>query len=264
MPVVATVGGGANIPLVTQQLSERLRAPVVTTPQSQLNVAAGAALTLTWDGLELARAALALAYLGAVAALVRKYAMPVQAIPGFDLGWWSVQDWSAQQAGLLLPVKDGMRVLDACAAPGGKTAHLLEQADVSLLALDSDGERLERVGHNLRRLGLASDKVQLKRGDAARTAQWWDGQPFDAILADVPCTASGIVRRHPDIRWLRRESDIADTARLQSSILDALWSTLQPGGHFLYSTCSIFPARASRCARAWPPARSPAPSPGRT
>lgn len=173
-------------------------------------------------------------------------AMPVQAIPGFDLGWWSVQDWSAQQAGLLLPVKDGMRVLDACAAPGGKTAHLLEQADVSLLALDSDGERLERVGHNLRRLGLASDKVQLKRGDAARTAQWWDGQPFDSILADVPCTASGIVRRHPDIRWLRRESDIADTARLQSSILDALWSTLRPGGHFLYSTCSIFPAEGEQ------------------
>ncbi|ASR91558.1 MULTISPECIES: 16S rRNA (cytosine(967)-C(5))-methyltransferase RsmB [Alcaligenes] len=173
-------------------------------------------------------------------------AMPVQAIPGFDLGWWSVQDWSAQQAGLLLPVQDGMRVLDACAAPGGKTAHLLEQADVSLLALDSDGERLERVGHNLRRLGLESDKVQLKRGDAARPAQWWDGQPFDAILADVPCTASGIVRRHPDIRWLRRESDIADTARLQSSILDALWSTLRPGGHFLYSTCSIFPAEGEQ------------------
>lgn len=173
-------------------------------------------------------------------------ALPVHAIPGFDLGWWSVQDWSAQQAGLLLPLRDGMRVLDACAAPGGKTAHLLEQADLSLLALDSDAERLQRVSQNLRRLGLDGEHVRVAQGNAGRPAQWWDGRPFDAILADVPCTASGIVRRHPDIRWLRRESDVADTARLQSTILDALWSTLRVGGHLLYSTCSIFPAEGQQ------------------
>lgn len=178
-------------------------------------------------------------------------ALPVHAIPGFDLGWWSVQDWSAQQAALLLPLTDGMRVLDACAAPGGKTAHVLELADVRMTALDIDNERLFRVRQNLQRLSLLNDKVELVCADAARTRQWWDGEPYDAILADVPCTASGIVRRHPDVRWLRRESDIRDTAQLQSGILDALWGTLKPGGYLLYSTCSIFPEEGELQAQAF-------------
>ena len=166
---------------------------------------------------------------------------PVHELPGFEQGWWSVQDLSAQLAGALLPVSDGMRVLDACAAPGGKTAHLLERADIHLTALDADPKRLERVGENLERLGLFHDNVTLTCADAADAQAWWDGVPYDAILADVPCTASGVVRRHPDIRWLRREDDIARTAALQRRIVDALWATLKPGGHLLYATCSIFP-----------------------
>ena len=174
-------------------------------------------------------------------AIVLSTPRPVHEVPGFDLGWWSVQDLVAQQAALLLPVKPGMRVLDACAAPGGKTAHLLERVDVALLALDADQSRLERVSQNLERLHLSSSSVTLRCADAADLASWWDGQHFDAILADVPCTASGIVRRHPDIRWLRRSADVAKTAALQRRIVDALWSTLKPGGHMLYATCSIFP-----------------------
>lgn len=174
-------------------------------------------------------------------AVVLAEALPVQQLPGFEQGWWSVQDYSAQQAGALLPITDGMRVLDACAAPGGKTAHLLERADISLVALDSDAIRLQRVSQNLERLGLDSDQVQVLAADAADVKQWWDGTAFDAILADVPCTASGIVRRHPDIRWLRRPQDIAATAALQATIADALWLTLKPGGYMLYVTCSIFP-----------------------
>lgn len=166
---------------------------------------------------------------------------PVQDIPGFEQGWWSVQDAAAQQAAALLPLSAGMRVLDACAAPGGKTAHILERADVDLLALDADASRLERVGQNLHRLGLDSSSVTLACADAADLAAWWDGQGFDAVLADVPCTASGVVRRHPDIRWLRREADLARTAALQRRIVDALWGTVNPGGHLLYATCSIFP-----------------------
>ena len=174
-------------------------------------------------------------------AVVLAEALPVQQLPGFEQGWWSVQDYSAQQAGALLPIEDGMHVLDACAAPGGKTAHLLERADISLVALDADATRLQRVPQNLQRLGLDSDQVSILAADAANVEQWWDGKPFDAILADVPCTASGIVRRHPDIRWLRRPQDVAATAALQGSIADALWLTLKPGGYMLYVTCSIFP-----------------------
>lgn len=184
-------------------------------------------------------------------AIVLAEARPVHALPGFEQGWWSVQDLSAQLAGRLLPVADGMRVLDACAAPGGKTAHLLERAGLRLTALDSDPARLARVGENLQRLGLAHDGVTLTCADAADPAAWWDGEPFDAILADVPCTASGVVRRHPDIRWLRREEDIARTAALQRRIVDALWRTLKPGGHLLYATCSIFPEEGERQAAAF-------------
>ena len=130
--------------------------------------------------------------------------------------------------------------------PGGKTAHLLELADIDLLALDADAGRLERVGQNLDRLGLGGDRVRLQAADAADLDAWWDGKPFDAVLADVPCTASGIVRRHPDIRWLRRENDLRRTAALQTRILDALWRTVAPGGRLLYVTCSVFPIEGTR------------------
>lgn len=175
-------------------------------------------------------------------------ARPVQQLPGFAEGWWSVQDAAAQLAAPLLQVRDGMRVLDACAAPGGKTAHLLELADLDLLALDVDAGRLARVDANLARLGLSA---RTQAADVADLAGWWDGRPFDAVLADVPCTASGIVRRHPDIRWLRREGDIANTAALQARIADALWQVVAPGGKLLYATCSIFPAEGVKQAEAF-------------
>jgi 16S rRNA (cytosine967-C5)-methyltransferase len=171
---------------------------------------------------------------------------PVTQLPGFAEGWWSVQDAGAQLAAELLAPAAGMRVLDACSAPGGKTAHLLELADIDLLALDADAGRLARVEQNLERLGLAGGHVRLKAADAADLDSWWDGKPFDAVLADVPCTASGIVRRHPDIRWLRRENDVRRTATLQARILDALWRTVAPGGRLLYVTCSVFPIEGTR------------------
>ncbi|PPE66354.1 16S rRNA (cytosine(967)-C(5))-methyltransferase RsmB [Caldimonas caldifontis] len=170
---------------------------------------------------------------------------PVEQIPGFAEGLCSVQDLAAQWAAPLLlgtGLPPGARVLDACAAPGGKTAHLLEAADLDLLALDSDAQRLQRVDQTLSRLGL---HAQLKVADARETTAWWDGRPFDAILLDAPCSASGIVRRHPDIRWLRRPGDIAALARLQRELLDALWPLLKPGGHVLYCTCSVFRAEGS-------------------
>jgi 16S rRNA (cytosine967-C5)-methyltransferase len=133
-------------------------------------------------------------------------------------------------------------VLDACAAPGGKTAHLLELADVDLLALDSDPKRLVKVQETLSRLGLDSPSVRLLAADAGDPSVWWDGRPFDAILLDAPCTASGIVRRHPDVRWLRRPGDVASLAATQARLLDELWPLLAPGGHLLYATCSVFRA----------------------
>jgi len=165
---------------------------------------------------------------------------PITQLPGFAAGWWSVQDPGAQRAAALLPLADGMRVLDACAAPGGKTAHILERADVKLLALDADATRLARVQENLTRLGLDAKDVHIRAGDAAAPADWWDGQPFDVVLVDAPCSASGIVRRHPDIRWLRQPDDIARAARQQRRILDALWPCVAPGGVLLYATCSLF------------------------
>ena len=183
--------------------------------------------------------------------LVLAQARPVTQLPGFAEGWWSVQDAGAQRAAPLLAVQDGMRVLDACAAPGGKTAHLLELADLDLVALDADAQRLDRVGQNLGRLGLGGGKVALRAADAAELDDWWDGKPFDAVLADVPCTASGIVRRHPDIRWLRRPADIGRTAALQARLADALWRTVKPGGRLLYATCSIFPVEGAQQAAAF-------------
>jgi 16S rRNA (cytosine967-C5)-methyltransferase len=164
--------------------------------------------------------------------------MPVDRIPGFDDGVVSVQDAGAQLAAQSLGVQNGMRVLDACAAPGGKTGHLLELADIELIALESDASRARRIGENLQRLNL---EAEVRIGDAGDPAKWHDGQPFDRILADVPCSASGIVRRHPDIRWLRRASDIPALVAEQRRILEALWPLVKPGGELLYVTCSIFP-----------------------
>jgi 16S rRNA (cytosine967-C5)-methyltransferase len=175
--------------------------------------------------------------------IVLAHGVPVQRLPGFDQGDVSVQDAAAQIAAPLLVYAEGQklpagaRVLDACAAPGGKTAHLLELADLDVTALDADPERLTRVNDTLQRLGLQARTVA---ADASQPAAWWDGQLFDAILLDAPCSASGIVRRHPDVRWLRRDTDIASLARTQDAILDALWPLLKPGGHLLYCTCSVF------------------------
>ena len=172
---------------------------------------------------------------------------PVNRLPGFAQGWVSVQDAAAQRAAPLLlsggaigqPLPARARVLDACAAPGGKTAHLLEAADLDLTALDSDPQRLVRVKESLDRLGLSA---RLQVADARQTARWWDGKPFDAILLDAPCSASGIVRRHPDVRWLRRPQDITQMARTQDELLQALWPLLKPGGRLVYATCSVFMA----------------------
>ncbi len=176
---------------------------------------------------------------------------PVTVLPGFAAGDVSVQDAAAQRAAPLLlggePLREGARVLDACAAPGGKTAHLLElRPDLELLALDSDSQRLLRVQETLQRLQLAGPGVQLLAADARDPARWWDGRPFDAILLDAPCTASGIVRRHPDIRWLRRPEDLHQLVRVQAQLLDALWPLLAPGGRLLYATCSLFKAEGAQ------------------
>lgn len=173
---------------------------------------------------------------GAAALLLDK-PVPVSRLPGFAEGLVSVQDAGAQLAVPLLEAQPGMRVLDACAAPGGKTAHLLEWADVAVTALDSDATRLEKVRENLARLHLTAECLQ---GDATKPETWWDRRLFQRILADVPCSASGVVRRHPDIKWLRRESDIAQFAAVQREILEALWRVLDGDGKLLYVTCSIF------------------------
>ncbi|MEK6350718.1 MAG: 16S rRNA (cytosine(967)-C(5))-methyltransferase RsmB [Burkholderia sp.] len=173
-------------------------------------------------------------------------ALPVDRIPGFADGVVSVQDAGAQLAAEWLGARDGMRVLDACAAPGGKTGHLLELAEVTVVALESDASRATRIGENLARLNLAGE---VRVGDAGDPAAWHDGQPFDRILADVPCSASGIVRRHPDIRWLRRETDVAALVAEQRRIVLALWPLLKPGGELLYVTCSIFPEEGESQAR---------------
>jgi len=164
-------------------------------------------------------------------------AVPVEQIPHFFEGWVSVQDASAQWAGHLLAPQPGERILDACAAPGGKTAHLLELADIELQALDHDAQRLSRVSQNLDRLGLSA---KLLCADAADLDAWWDGLSFDRILLDAPCTGSGVTRRHPDIRWLRRSADPATMAKQQARLLSALWRTLKPGGTLLFVTCSLF------------------------
>lgn len=170
-----------------------------------------------------------------------KQAKPVLELPGFAEGVVSVQDGAAQLAAPLLLAGFAknlpLRVLDACAAPGGKTAHLLELSDCQLTALDIDPARCQRIRDTLTRLSLQASVIQ---ADAAQPAAWWDGQLYDAILLDAPCSASGIVRRHPDVRWLRRESDIARLLQIQAQLLNALWPLLRPGGRLLYCTCSVF------------------------
>jgi len=174
--------------------------------------------------------------------------LPVDRVPGFGSGEVSVQDLGAQRAARCLDLHDGQRVLDACAAPGGKSAHILELAEVALTALDIDAARASRIEPNLRRLGLHAT-VQV--ADATGTQAWWDGKPFDRILADVPCSASGIVRRHPDIKWLRRPGDLDRFADQQRALLGALWRLLAPGGKLLYATCSVFPRENNDIVAAW-------------
>jgi 16S rRNA (cytosine967-C5)-methyltransferase len=158
-------------------------------------------------------------------------------LPGFAEGWVSVQDAAAQLAAPLLEVQPGMRVLDACAAPGGKTGHLLEGIpDIDLTALDQDADRLARVRDNVQRLRL---NAQLMVGDARRPAEWWDGVPYDRILLDAPCSGTGVIRRHPDIKRLRRAGDLAALADQQRALLESLWPLLNPGGRLLYATCSV-------------------------
>ncbi len=186
--------------------------------------------------------------------LVLAQALPVRDIPGFSEGLCSVQDAAAQCAAQLL--LDGMatgaplRILDACAAPGGKTAHLLELLDVhsEVTALDIDPMRCERITQNLQRIGRSAHVVA---ADAALTKSWWDGRQFDAILLDAPCTASGIVRRHPDVRWLRRETDVAQLAKIQKNLLKQLWPLVRPGGRLLYCTCSVFKAEGEQQVKAF-------------
>lgn len=164
---------------------------------------------------------------------------PVTQLPGFDQGWVTVQDASAQYCAWLLEPQNGEMILDLCAAPGGKTTHILELApDAQVMAVDIDQQRLERVHENLNRLNMIAD---VKVGDGRTPDEWCSNQIFDRILLDAPCSATGVIRRHPDIKWLRRDSDIAELAQLQREILDAIWPKLKPGGILLYATCSVLP-----------------------
>ena len=172
-------------------------------------------------------------------ALVLQRSLDVMTLPGYAAGQFSVQDGAAQFAAGLLDLRDGQYVLDACAAPGGKAAQILERADVTLVALDRDPKRLPRLNDNLKRLGL---HAEVRAGDAAQPSSWWNGRRFDRILLDAPCSASGIIRRQPDIRLHRRASDIAVLAQTQAQLLDALWPMLAPGGRLVYATCSVLAA----------------------
>ena len=173
-------------------------------------------------------------------ALLLSEPVPVADLPGFYSGAVSVQDAGAQLAAVLLDPQPGEWILDACAAPGGKTAHLVELADCEMLALELDGQRLGKISGNLDRLRLQSNRVSITRGDASKAA-WWNGKPFDKILLDAPCSASGIVSRHPDIPFLRREADVKSLQQRQHGILTQAWKMLKPEGLLLYVTCSVFP-----------------------
>ncbi len=204
---------------------------------------------------ELAAAGLAARQTGPVALTLAR-PVPVSRLPGFAEGLVSVQDLGAQWAahllcGSLVAARPGdarLRLLDACAAPGGKTAHLLESIDCEMLALDQDEGRVAAIRINLKRLGLSA---QCRAADAAVLDTWWDGAPFDLVLLDAPCTASGVVSRHPDAKWLKRVGDLRQLARSQRRLLDALWHVLKPGGKLLYATCSLFPQENNQQIEAW-------------
>ncbi|WP_423187984.1 16S rRNA (cytosine(967)-C(5))-methyltransferase RsmB [Alishewanella sp. d11] len=173
-------------------------------------------------------------------AIKLEQARDITLLPGYAEGWFSVQDAAAQHAALLLNADPGEKVLDACCAPGGKTCHLLEQTPaLSVTALDRDAKRLERVHQNLDRLKLSARVIA---ADVLDIDSWWQGELFDRILLDVPCSATGVIRRHPDIRWLRKKADIAPLVVLQQHILQQAWQLLKPGGSLLYATCSVLPA----------------------
>lgn len=220
-------------------LAAGLIAPPLTLRVNPRRVARPAALD------RLAAAGLAATPIGAAGIRLAE-GVPVSALPGFAEGWLSVQDEAAQRAAPLLDLAPGQRILDACAAPGGKTGHILELVEADVTALDADAVRLARVRENLDRLGL---NARVVAGDARVPAPWWDGRPFDRILADLPCSASGIVRRHPEIRWLRRPTDLPSLSVLQQQILDALWSVLAPNGKLLLVTCSVFPVEGDELAQ---------------
>jgi 16S rRNA (cytosine967-C5)-methyltransferase len=214
--------------------ADNLHPPMILRVNARRSTASAYVARLAAQGIE------AHALGGHAVALTRP--MPVAQLPGFGDGVVSVQDSAAQRAAPMLlarPLASGARVLDACAAPGGKTAHLLELADLDLLAIDRDAGRLARIDQTLARLGL---RAETRVADAGEPADWWDGRAFDAILLDAPCSASGIVRRHPDVRWLRRAGDLATLTATQARLLDALWPLLAPGGRLLYATCSVFKA----------------------
>ena len=203
--------------------------------QAQLQTLGLAAKQVGQDGLQLTQA------------------VPVHQLPGFAQGHVSVQDAAAQVSARLLmqglDTQKPWRILDACAAPGGKTGHLLELCpQAQVLALDVDAQRCERIHQNLDRLGL---KAQVKAADAGQPHTWWDGHAFDAIMLDAPCTASGIVRRHPDVRWLRRPTDSAQLAKIQAQLLQTLWPLLAEGGKLLYCTCSVFKAEGDETVQAF-------------
>ncbi|QJR80995.1 16S rRNA (cytosine(967)-C(5))-methyltransferase RsmB [Alteromonas pelagimontana] len=178
-------------------------------------------------------------------ALILETRTDITALPGFNEGWFAVQDGAAQLAAAYLAPQPGERILDCCAAPGGKTGHIMEIQPQLLqcIALDNDELRMARVRQNMQRL---NHNPTIITGDAAAPAGWWDGKPFDRILLDAPCSATGVIRRHPDIRWLRNAADITTLVSLQEDILHALWPLLKDGGTLLYATCSILPAENSQ------------------
>ena len=211
------------------------RAPMWLRVNSRCASAGGYRAELQEAGIDAAELA------GVEQALILAEPVPVAELPGFEAGRVSVQDAAAQLAAPWLLAGGGRRVLDACAAPGGKSGHLLEFGgdEVDLTCVDKDPERLKNVTENLDRLGLLATVLP---GDASNPYEWWDGKPFDGILLDAPCSATGVIRRHPDIKLLRRESDIAEMSTLQGALLMALWPLLRPGGHLLYVTCSVLAA----------------------
>lgn len=189
--------------------------------------------------------AIAASLVGAAAVRLER-PRPVERIPGFLEGLVSVQDAGAQLAATWLQADDGMRVLDACAAPGGKTGHLAELSDALIDAVELDPGRTRLIADNLQRLGLMTPRLRVLTADARHATGFWDGQPYQRILLDAPCTGSGIVRRHPDIPWLRREADVAQLATIQAGLLDALWPLLAPAGRLLYVVCSVFDEEAEQ------------------